>query len=195
MATIIYLHGFASQGDSAKSRALRSAFEPENQIFSPDLPINPSETKKIIDQIVRSAKSYPIIFVGTSLGGFWANYFSHKYDAPCVIVNPSTQPSKSMYGRVGQKIKNYANNNDITVTDKDVEEFSSFEQQAADLHNGQLVNLFLAKDDNVIPYKDTLDNLKYTNSLTITDDGGHRYDQNWNLVIDKINDIIMKSSK
>jgi predicted esterase YcpF (UPF0227 family) len=50
--------------------------------------------------------------------------------------------------------------------------------------------VFLAKDDDVIDYKDSLSYFKHNNSMTITEDGGHRYNQYWDNVIDKIEDII-----
>lgn len=193
MSTIIYLHGFASKGNSAKSAALVSEFGAD-AVYAPDLPIDPDDTIKVVSSIVRSVNSYPIIFVGTSLGGFWANYFAQKFDASCVIVNPSVTPEVTMASRVGKLQPNYSTGEDITVTDEIVTKFQKYKDEAMALYNGALVNLFLAKDDNIIDYQQVLQYLKYYNSLTVTDDGGHRYDTKWDLVVNKVKELINNQS-
>lgn len=189
MATIIYLHGFASSGKGFKPDALRKAF-PECVVFSPDLPVDPDKVVSMIDALVRHAVEFPVVFVGTSLGGFWANYFAHKWDAPCVIVNPSTAPSKTMFERVGKEIKNYATGEKVEVTMRDVNTFALREMEAAELHNGALVNVFVAKDDDVVDYKETLDALRFTKSMTVLEDGGHRFEAHWDKVLDKVKEIL-----
>jgi predicted esterase YcpF (UPF0227 family) len=189
MSTIVYLHGFASSGYSPKSQALIDRFGVDS-VYHPDLPIDPDETIKVVSNIVKNAKSFPIVFVGTSLGGFWAHYFAHKYDAKCVLINPSVSPDITMQKRVNQPVKHYKTNEDIIVTNHMVNRFAELRNECDLLYNGKLVNVFLAKDDDVIDYKDSVTYFKYNNSMTITEDGGHRYNQYWDNVIDKIEDII-----
>ena len=193
VATIIYLHGFASIGTSAKSQALVDAFG-QDSVYAPDLPFNPSEvidlvTKLVTDAVAKSA-SYPVVFVGTSLGGFWANYFAQRFDAPCVIVNPSTDPAKSFAPRVGQTAVTYATGTEFEITQADIEQFAKCVDDTNKLQNGYLVNLFLAKDDDVIDYARTLSVIKHTNTTVVTEDGGHRFDKNWSMVIDRIASIV-----
>lgn len=40
--------------------------------------------------------NHKILLVGNSLGGYWANYFSEKYDLPCVLINPGIFPKESL---------------------------------------------------------------------------------------------------
>lgn len=188
MPTVIYLHGFASKGTSEKSAALISEFG-SDQVYAPDLPIDPDETIKIVSSIVHSVSRYPIVFVGTSLGGFWANYFAQKFDANCVIVNPSVAPEITMASRVGQRLKNYATGEDITITDDMVTQFKRYKDEAMTLYNGALVHLFLAKDDDIIDYRQSIEYLKYYNSLTVTEDGGHKYGTKWGTVVGKVKEL------
>jgi predicted esterase YcpF (UPF0227 family) len=187
--TLIYLHGFASSGKGFKPDALRKAF-PECVVFSPDLPVDPDKVISMIDNLVRHAVDFPVVFVGTSLGGFWANYFAHKWDAPCVIVNPSTSPSKTMFERVGKEMTNYVTGEKVEVTMRDVKLFSYCEIEAAELHNGALVNVFVAKDDDVIDYKETLDAMRFTKSMTVLEDGVHRFEAHCDKQIDKVKEVL-----
>lgn len=189
MSTIIYLHGFASVGKSAKSDALIAEFGSDN-VYAPNLPIDPDDTFKIVSDIVHNATSFPVMFVGTSLGGFWANYFAQKFDAHCVIVNPSVNPDVTMEARVGTVNTNYLTGEDIVITPEIVQKFKKYKDEANTLYNGSLVNIFLAKDDDVIDYNNTLKTLTYYNSLTITDDGGHRYNNKWNTVVSKLRNLL-----
>jgi uncharacterized protein len=192
MATVIYLHGFASVGNSPKAHALREALI-EHTVLAPDLPIDPELVIAQVDRIVRNAASWPIVFVGTSLGGFWANYFAQKYDAPCVLVNPALRPSKTLYQWVGKAAKNYATGENVEVTLKDIASFAKIEMESEGNHNGALIHVFAAKDDDVINYQDVLDQVRFSKSLTLTKDGGHRFESHWGMVVDKVNEVIKNS--
>lgn len=189
MPTIIYLHGFASIGKSAKSDALIQQFGSES-VFAPDLPIDPDKVIATVTDIVRAARHFPVVFVGTSLGGFWANYFAQKFDAPCVIVNPSISPDITMEKRIGIMQNNYATGESISITPEIVQKFKKCKDEAMSIYNGALVNIFLAKNDDVLDYKATIDSLKFHNSLSVTETGGHRYDEEWGSVVTKVQQLI-----
>ena len=193
MATIIYLHGFASVGASPKSDALIARFGIDH-VFAPDLPIDPDQTIAIVIDIVRNATSFPIVFVGTSLGGFWAHYFSQTVKAPCVLVNPSMNPAATMASRVGEVFKNYKTDEEIIITPEHVAAFERYRVAALALSNGALINLFLAEDDDVIDYRDTCDRIPSYRSRTITKDGGHRYAAHWEQVVDKVQELAKLNS-
>ncbi len=188
MTTIIYLHGFASVGSGAKSDALIAAFG-QNNVYAPDLPVDPIKTKEIVNDIVRKSINYPLIFIGTSLGGFWADYFAHKFDAACILVNPAMNPGKLMAEKVGQIFTNFKTGEEITVTQEQVAEFDRCRNEAINLANGYLVHVFLAEDDDVIDYQDTLAQIRYHRSLIITKNGGHRYTEHWDKVVAKALDL------
>lgn len=195
MATICYLHGFGSSGVSAKSTAIRKAF-PNDTVLSPNIPTNPVDAVRTVTDIVcasmtdlKNVNDFPLIFVGTSLGGFWANYFAQKFDAPAVLVNPSTSPSCTMQPRVGMDVNNYVTGEKIVVTDADVAEYARLEAETAAEYNGALIDVFLAQDDDVIPFGDTILALPFTRSMSVTADGGHRYDTKWGTVIEKLAEI------
>lgn len=183
--TIVYLHGFASVGTSSKSQALKDVFG-ESNVFSPDLPFDPDNVIDVVDSIVSKVTNYPLIFVGTSLGGFWANYFTQKYDAIGVLVNPSTRPDVTMADRVGTTVANYKTGAAIDITEEHIEKLSKYKAEAQSLQNGNLIHLFLAMDDEVLDFKVALKDFKYFKTSTISTSGGHRYDSKWSLVVDQL---------
>lgn len=195
MATIIYLHGFASVGNSAKSQAIRAAF-PDTTVIAPDLPVDPDQVIEIVNKLVADAVAAQpdtqLIFVGTSLGGFWANYFAHQYHARAVLVNPSLQPSQTLYAALEKLTVNHKTGEPVTVTEQDLWKFDKLEDEIIDCPLGDdLVDVFLAKDDDVIPWQRVMRQIDdQFRSCTITETGGHRYDTEWSRVVDQIGSII-----
>lgn len=178
MTTIVYLHGFASTGDSDKSRSLRMEFM-NTTVLAPDLNVVPiRQVWKLLQEI-----NGELIFVGTSLGGFWANYFAQATNSRAILVNPSVTPSTTLKG---VETTNYKTGKAVIVTDDDIEALADAERAIALTYNGSLIDLFLAADDDVLPYLPTLTALKGYNSAHITHDGGHRYNDNWDLVLNKL---------
>lgn len=183
--TIVYLHGFASSGTSKKSQLLKEVFG-DSAVFAPDLPFDPDQVIEVVDSIVSKVTNYPLIFVGTSLGGFWANYFAQKYDAIGVLVNPSSRPDVTMSEKVGTTVLHYQTSEPIVITDNHIEKFTMYRLEAQNLQNGNLIHLFLAKDDDVLDMKVALKDFKYFKTCTITPTGGHRFESEWSLVVEQL---------
>lgn len=189
MPKIVYFHGLASVGNSEKSQRLRARFG-DDVVVSPDLPVNPDEVLDLGHELLRANRQYPVILTGTSLGGFWAHYFAQVYDAPCVLVNPCHNPSEGLTKYLGKPLKNYRTGELVAISQQDLDRYAELEQEIPEVYNGYLVNLFLARDDDVIPYKQSLNYFEYTRQLTLTADGGHRYGQHWDQVMDRIAELV-----
>lgn len=192
---IVYFHGFASSNNSNKVTMLKNRFG-DDHVIAPNLPFNPIEVSKLTAEIVNDfAINYKnqdsLIFVGTSLGAFYANYFGHLYDCPMVLVNPSVYPSESLKQRLGSN-KNYATGEEIFVSLAHLDSLNEMKEYINATYHGSLVNLFLAKDDDVIPYNIALEVFKFTNSVCVMNDGGHRFDKHWDKVLDKIEQLYKK---
>ncbi len=98
MSKILYLHGFASCGEGKKSNVLKDFFGKTN-VDTPDLEASPIESIRHIETLFETSE-YSLI-VGSSLGGFYATYFSEKYSIKAVLLNPSTEPWKTLEPYVG----------------------------------------------------------------------------------------------
>lgn len=190
---IVYLHGFGSSGNSAKVDALVAKFGAD-QVFAPDLPIDPSEVAKIIgDKINHWYKTRnsidKLVFVGTSLGAFYASFFAHTYDAPAVIVNPSIRPNESLVDKVGRNVNNVTKE-EFWVTIAHLDKLKFMREYLTHRYKGVLIHLFVAKDDEVIPSDEMLNWYKYTASKHIEETGGHRFAEHWDKVVDKVAELV-----
>lgn len=189
MSTIIYLHGFGSTGVSPKSQALIESF-PDATVLTPTMSITPLEIIKKITELVRVATSFPVIFVGTSLGGFWANYFAQTCGGLAVIVNPSTRPAESLAAKIGKDIRNYQTGEQISITQSDIEQYAACRDVIMRDYNGVTVHAFFAKDDDVLDYNDAISDLQFFKTCVVTENGGHRFDKNWSQVIDLLRTLV-----
>ena len=189
---IVYLHGFGSTGNSKKVNALIEKFGADN-VFSPDLPLDPNEVinsirEKVFDWYDIRNPSDKLVFVGTSLGAFYASFFAHTFDAPAVIVNPSVQPNESLKDHVGRNV-NYVTKEEFWLTLAHLDKLKLMREHLTNNYKGVLIHLFVAKDDEVIPSYEMLNWYQYTASTHVEETGGHRFTEHWNKVLDKVKEL------
>lgn len=94
----LYFHGYASSGQSNTAKLIKEAY-PEAKVICPTY--NTKNAHEAVDTVEKQIRENVnitdnVIFVGTSLGGFFANYFSNKYGVPAVLVNPCLDPQKAL---------------------------------------------------------------------------------------------------
>ena len=90
---ILNLHGFMGEADNKNYKALCGIF-PAEDIISPKIDyINtaPEELLKIFSDMINADD---FIFVGQSLGGWYADKLSRKFKCPCIITNPCNYPHR-----------------------------------------------------------------------------------------------------
>jgi predicted esterase YcpF (UPF0227 family) len=186
---VIYLHGLGSRGQSAKSELLREALrEIDVELIAPDLPLDPTAVVEIVKDLVTSrfmrGDLEKLVFCGTSLGGFYSTYFGEIFDAPYVAVNPVVSPSEAFKRHLNNPPLNYVTNTPLEFSQSILDSFKNLEAETSK-PSGVLANVFLAKDDDVVPYDSPLQHYKHAD-VTVTQDGGHRYDSRWSLVIERV---------
>ena len=92
---ILYIHGFNGTPEGAKVEMLRHTFK-KSEIIAPQQASRAGNVFQLQDEIVGNLDSLTDVIPGSSLGGFWANYFSLKYEVGAVLVNPVIQPSRTL---------------------------------------------------------------------------------------------------
>jgi len=97
---IVYFHGYGSSKTSEKVSRLKQ--EALFNVYSFDIDIDPEvalrELNHNIDMALIEDLHNPeeVVFVGTSLGGWWASKMAEIYKCKAVIINPSIDPKMSL---------------------------------------------------------------------------------------------------
>ena len=89
---IMNLHGFMGEADNKNYKALCGMF-PAEEIISPKLDymgISPEEMLDRLSAVINTEDE--VIFVGQSLGGWFADKLSRKFSRPCILTNPCNYP-------------------------------------------------------------------------------------------------------
>ena len=125
---ILYVHGFASSGQSGTVSRIREVF-PNATVVAPDLPIRPQEAMDLLRQVCEAEK--PDLIVGTSMGGMYAEML-YGYDR--ILVNPALQMGDTMkdHGMIGaQHFQNPRQDGvqDFIVTKALVKEYKEMTEQ------------------------------------------------------------------
>ncbi len=81
--TLMYVHGFASSGQSGTVTRLRTVF-PNTRVIASDLPVNPEEAIDLLHRLCDTEK--PDIILGTSMGGM---YTEQLYGFDRICMNPA----------------------------------------------------------------------------------------------------------
>ena len=87
---IMYVHGFASSGQSGTVGRIREVL-PSATVVAPDLPVQPQEALALLRETCE--REQPDLIIGTSMGGMFAEML-YGYDR--ILVNPALQMGDTM---------------------------------------------------------------------------------------------------
>lgn len=170
---VFYFHGYNSKANTEKTHRLRQVFP---DTFSYDIDIDPEiSLTKVSNQIFAELLNHindeeaKIVFVGTSLGAWYASKMAEIYGVKdCILINPCYDP-RNMLGS-------------YDVPEEILEKYQPLEFLPEH-------KFFIAKDDEVINFNPVLGQLINMN-VTWTDGGMHRYNgPEFDRVIDYIKNL------
>ena len=151
---------YASSPNSEKVSALRGL---GYDVVAPEIPIEYYDANLNLLKFLNGLSDLEErIFVGTSLGGFWANQMSLIYKRPTLLINPSCNPEKSLEKYNVPFFTRY--NYPKIGTDADFPRI-----------------LILAFDDQVIDPKEAEKLFRKKVRMVCVDKGGHRF-QRYDLI-------------
>lgn len=173
---LLVFHGFASAIPNGAYKKLNEALFTKYSVIGFnydyfDLAANDEAMDKVWEQLLSDKD---IVFAGTSLGGFWANYYAQRYGVDRVLlVNPVINPLQQLRQFIGV---HYVEKRqmDLVVTQKDIDGYVGRKGQV-DPAIDRLV--LVTRDDEVLDYR--LAKEEYAGSkdrLEIFDTGGHTLD-------------------
>ena len=169
--TIIYLHGFNSDGNSTTIKEIRKEISGLLSISYDyiEADIAFQQIRELIDDTLQ--KDNDLIIAGTSLGGFWANYFAQKYQLKCLLVNPAINPSVTLQKAVEfSPLLNYNSGETREFTFENADAYKKFEVPVEFGINRTIV---LGKNDEVIDYRKSEEVFRNKGRIILTEEG-HR---------------------
>ena len=93
---LIYIHGLDSDANSTKGMLLEKYCQhhhPDINVLRPDLNKSPQDVfDKLISLVEEWGSDSKVMFVGSSLGGYFSTFVSNHTGCAALLLNPSTQP-------------------------------------------------------------------------------------------------------
>jgi uncharacterized protein len=168
--TIILLHGFNSApGNKAQvieQYLKEKQLEDDYLLIAPQLATEPLKAIREINQLIRQHKSGKVYVMGTSLGGFYANYFRAKLMDDQVIVhtiNPSWNPSVTLKRALNQELTNFKTNEKWFFKQEFIDQLKEMEDFVSENLKNYKSNdysLHLAENDELLDFSGLLSYLQ-----------------------------------
>lgn len=154
---VLYFHGYGSSPRTDKVTDLKKVFV---DVRAPQVPLLYEDAERELSAYVEEvlAERRDVIIVGTSLGGYWAGAVGAKYNIPAVLVNPATDPERSL-----------SQFNDSMLSSVELSKFP----RATASSSARIV--LLAEDDDIINPQAALDLFSGNAKVVRYQDGGHRF--------------------
>ena len=152
--TILYFHGFKSSSDSTKAKDLHKFISKRTKntiLITPNIHDNFHDAHDQIINLIESNQPN-IFFMGSSLGGYYASFFSQKYNKKAVLINPAIPPLKNFEMHLG-KNKNYSNGNKFIITKNDIDYIRSLSYKK--ILKPKNLMILLESGDEILNYNDT----------------------------------------
>ena len=180
---ILYIHGFASCGDSNKTKLLREKFP---KVLCPDVPVDPDEAVMFLQKLV-VANNVSLI-IGSSLGGFYAAYLAEKFQIKTVLLNPSTQPFLTLAPYVGTNTF-FCSEETFEWTKEHITKLWSYAVSKNSIKAPVLV--LLQKGDEVLDYSQAAEVYK-DYDVVIQENGNHRF-ENLDEYLEQVSDLYYRT--
>lgn len=169
---IIYIHGFGSHGEGSKAKSLRRyCKEHAIRFMAPSLSTIPELAIKTLEELIESFKIIEnISLVGSSLGGYYAMFLSHKYNLPCVLINPAIYPYKTLDRALGFAPHFY----DQSSYEWNRSHLEMLKKYEVEKYSGENALLLVQTADEVLDYTEAVEKLSCANMI-VEEGGDHGF--------------------
>jgi predicted esterase YcpF (UPF0227 family) len=159
---IILLHGFNS-GPGQKAEEINAYLkeyhlDADYELIAPQLSHEPKEAIDEINQLIEEHQTGSIFVVGTSLGGFYTNYFRAKFRDERVVahaINPSWRPTQTLLPAKDTVQENFKTGEKWIFTSvymDQLEEFEHFVLTNLKNYKGNRYAIHLATEDELLNF-------------------------------------------
>jgi predicted esterase YcpF (UPF0227 family) len=163
---LFYIHGFMSSGSTLKGQALKRRYQGR---FDVRLPTYPQQTPQQSMTFLQNALDDAVngVLVGSSLGGFYAQYLAYRLGWPVVMINPVLDLKCVPISLEGRH-KNPYTGEQVEVSQGWIEELSMYQSPPV-----KPSLLLLCADDNTVLPDCALDQYRGVGHIYLLPDGGH----------------------
>lgn len=157
---VVYLHGFRSSPRSSKavmtgdSVAAISTIENPIEWYCPQLLASPKVSMGMVEKHINESKYDHLVVIGSSLGGYYANYLAEKYGCKAVALNPAVRAPKELESHVGM-LTSYDTNEPYDFRPEYIDELKALQVQA--ISNPSRYFLMAAKGDELLDWREMVE--------------------------------------
>jgi len=162
--TCVYLHGFLSNGNSHKGQWFAKQAKLENSMctesdegvffqdwLTPSYPIaSPQASVSSIENRLKALLNTPettVVLMGSSMGGFYAQFLGQKYQLPYVLINPALNPRPIFEANRGEHV-NPSTEESVCIDEDYIQQIETY--QVAKLNLQIPILLLIDKGDELI---------------------------------------------
>ncbi len=167
---VVYLHGFRSSPRSSKAvltgesvKAL-STVNQSFEWFCPQLLASPKASMDMVIERIEASTYDRLVIMGSSLGGYYANYLAEKYGCKAVALNPAVRAPRELAQHVGM-LTAYDTNEPYDFRPEYIQELSDLQVDA--ITNPGRYFLMAAKGDELLDWKEMVDFYKGAEQLVL----------------------------
>jgi len=167
---LVYLHGFRSSPRSSKAvktgEAVRALSNKENTIewYCPQLFASPKQSMDMVTHYIDQSGANSILIIGSSLGGFYANYLAEKYACKAVALNPAVRAARELAPHVGM-LTSYDNDEPFDFRLEYIDELKAL--QVEKITSPERYFLIAAKGDELLDWKEMVEFYEGANQLVL----------------------------
>ena len=154
---LVYLHGFRSSPRSSKAvmtgQAIRDLSHFANPIewYCPQLLASPKESMDMVTAHIDQSQADRMVVIGSSLGGFYANYLAEKYACRAVALNPAVWAARELAPHVGM-MTSYDSDEPFDFRAEYIDELKAL--QVETITNPSRYFLIAAKGDELLDWRE-----------------------------------------
>jgi predicted esterase YcpF (UPF0227 family) len=119
--------------------------------YCPQLLASPKESMEMVTAHIDNSGSDSIIVIGSSLGGFYANYLAEKYGCKAVALNPAVRAARELAPHVGM-MTTYDSNEPFDFRPEYIDELKTL--QIERISDANRYFLIAAKGDELLDWKE-----------------------------------------
>ena len=211
---LIYIHGLDSDANSTKGMLLEKYCQhhhPDINVLRPDLNKSPQDVfDKLISLVEEWGSDSKVVFVGSSLGGYFSTLVSNHKGCAALLLNPSTQPHVTLQRFAHDLLLNHDSNegqgedelpkNQILyttaggwdITSADLQWFA--DHQLSEVHYPKKIAVFIKEGDELLNPELSKAFYQQQGSTVILQAGGdHRFSdfgEQLPMVINMLQDLV-----